>query len=37
MVTRRILLRLAGMLVVVWGAATAAFAVLKLVPGIRST
>ena len=33
MVMRRILLRLAGMLVVVWGAATAAFAVLKLVPG----
>ena len=33
MVFRRILARLAGMLVVVWGAATAAFLVLKLVPG----
>jgi peptide/nickel transport system permease protein len=33
MVLRRILPRLAGMLVVVWGAATAAFMVLKLVPG----
>jgi peptide/nickel transport system permease protein len=33
MVLRRILARVAGMLVVVWGAATAAFLVLKLVPG----
>lgn len=33
MVFRRIFARLAGMLVVVWGAATAAFLVLKLVPG----
>jgi peptide/nickel transport system permease protein len=33
MVLRRVLARVAGMLGVVWGAATAAFLVLKLVPG----
>ncbi|MBF4633704.1 ABC transporter permease [Agreia pratensis] len=33
MIVRRILERVAGMVVVVWGAATAAFLVLKLVPG----
>ncbi len=33
MLLRRLLIRLMGALVVVWGAATLAFAVLKLVPG----